>query len=61
MAGLTRELRAERDAQTQVDDGSIQCVMMVRDKATYPAPHAAQVNADEVQNDYSGGWVGGKS
>lgn len=61
MAGLTRELRAERDAQTQADDDSIQCVMMVRDEATYPAPPAAQVNPDEVQNDYSGGWVVDKS
>lgn len=61
MAGLTRELRAEREAQTQADNDSIQCVMMVRDEATYPAPHTAQVNSDEVQNYYSGGWVEGKS
>ncbi len=32
-------------------------VRMVRDPATWPAPHTADVDPSEVENYAAGGWV----
>ena len=70
MAGLTKEQRAER-ARIAVDialgwpvsshadapAATVATVAMVRDSATNPKPHAADVHPDEVENYKAGGWM----
>lgn len=70
MAGLTKEQRAERariaaelalggTAPSHADAPSAPAatVAMVRDSATNPKPHAADVHPDEVENYKAGGWM----
>lgn len=40
----------------QPEEPAIEFVQMVRDPATYPAPHTATVHPAEVQNYALGGW-----
>jgi len=47
MAGLTKEQRAQRDAEKKASD----LVMMVRDEPEFPGgPLSADVHPDEVDN-----------
>lgn len=47
MAGLTKEQRAQRDAEKKASD----LVMMVRDEPEFPGgPLSAEVHPDEVDN-----------
>lgn len=48
---------AEAEAAAAAAAQAVQLVPMVRDEATWPAPHTADVHPDEVGNFAAGGWV----
>ncbi|MEG6330331.1 hypothetical protein UXO57_20890 [Enterobacter hormaechei] len=51
MAGLTKEQRAQRDAEKLADQQGIELVVMVRDTPEFPGgPLSAEVHHDEVDN-----------
>ena len=51
MAGLTKEQRAQRDAEKLADQQGIELVVMVRDTPEFPGgPLSAEVHPDEVDN-----------
>ena len=51
MAGLTKEQRAQRDAEKLAAQQSIELVVMVRDTPEFPGgPLSAEVHHDEVDN-----------
>lgn len=51
MAGLTKEQRAQRDAEKLAAQQGIELVFMVRDAPEFPGgPLSADVHPDEVDN-----------
>ena len=51
MAGLTKEQRAQRDAEKLAAQQGIELVVMVRDVPEFPdGPLSADVHPDEVDN-----------
>ena len=51
MAGLTREQRAQREAEKLAAQQGIELVVMVRDTPEFPGgPLSAEVHPDEVDN-----------
>lgn len=60
MAGLTKEQRAQRDAETSADSGHAHSVLVAMhcEFPAFPgAPTEADVHPDEVENWKAAGWT----